>query len=118
MTPRNQQEDESAIRNLQSKTQNPKFHMSALPTPTQSQRNSVTISVNGLEVLAYAGETVHAALLASGFQTLRRAGQEPRGVFCGMGVCYDCLITVNGRPRQRACMTLVHDQMEIKLDVD
>jgi predicted molibdopterin-dependent oxidoreductase YjgC len=35
-----------------------------------------------------------------------------------MGVCYDCLITVNGRPRQRACMTLVHDQMEIELDVD
>jgi len=92
--------------------------MTDLRIPTQSRQGRVTISVNGLQVRAYAGETVHAALLASGFQTLRRAGKEPRGVFCGMGVCYDCLITVNGRPRQRACMTLVHDQMEIELDVD
>ncbi len=92
--------------------------MPALPTPAQSRQDRVSILVNGLQVRAYAGETVHAALLAGGFQALRLAGQEPRGIFCGMGVCYDCLITVNGRSRQRACMTLVHDQMEIELDVD
>ncbi|MCF8038149.1 MAG: (2Fe-2S)-binding protein, partial [Desulfohalobiaceae bacterium] len=46
------------------------------------------------------------------------AGSEPRGFFCGMGVCYDCLVTVDGRPGTRACMTQVEDRMEVELDVD
>ncbi|MGD8950236.1 MAG: 2Fe-2S iron-sulfur cluster-binding protein [Desulfobacterales bacterium] len=33
-----------------------------------------------------------------------------------MGVCYDCLVTINGVPNQRACMTLVEDRMEIRVD--
>ncbi len=95
-----------------------KFHMSDLGVTTHSRQDKVTIYVNGLAVPASSGGNVHAALQAAGFQILRRAGLEPRGIFCGMGVCYDCLITVNGRPGQRACMTPVHDQMEIQLDVD
>ena len=92
--------------------------MTDLRVPTHPRQNRITISVNGLAVPAYTGESVHAALQAGGFQILRRAGQEPRGLFCGMGVCYECLVTVNGCPGQRACMTPVQDRMEIELDVD
>ncbi|MCF8105267.1 MAG: (2Fe-2S)-binding protein [Desulfohalobiaceae bacterium] len=92
--------------------------MSDLRIPTHPRKEKITVYVNGREVLAYAGESLHAALLAAGFFVLRRAGSEPRGFFCGMGVCYDCLVTVDGRPGQRACMTRVEDRMEVELDVD
>ncbi len=60
--------------------------------------------------------TVHAALTAAGIAPLRRTlSGGNRGVFCGMGLCYECLVTVNRIPDQRACMTVVHDGMEIQI---
>ena len=78
----------------------------------------IKIFVNGAEVVAYEGETVLAALIASGRKKLRKSRQtgEPRGALCGMGVCYECLVSVNGAPQQRACQTQVRDGMEIGLD--
>ena len=78
----------------------------------------IRIVVNGEGCTAYEGETVHAALLAAGYRVLRKTpqGHQPRGIFCGMGVCYDCLVTINGAPNQRACMTRVEDRMEIEID--
>ena len=78
----------------------------------------ITIVVNGQACIAYEGETVHAALLAAGYRVLRKTAKtnQPRGIFCGMGVCYDCLVTINDVPNQRACMTPVEDCMEIQVD--
>lgn len=78
----------------------------------------IKIVVNGKACTAYEGETVHAALLAAGYRVLRktRRTHQPRGIFCGMGVCYDCLVTINGAPNQRACMTRVEDRMEVEID--
>jgi predicted molibdopterin-dependent oxidoreductase YjgC len=61
------------------------------------------------EILAEPGQSIGAALIAAGHRSWRttRHGGEPRGIFCGIGVCFDCLITVNGRPNQRACLTEV-----------
>ena len=59
------------------------------------------------EIPAEPGQSVGAALIAAGYRswrTTRHAG-APRGIFCGIGVCFDCLVTVNGRPSQRACLT-------------
>lgn len=83
-----------------------------------SRGAKIKIVVNGQACTAYEGETVHAALLAAGCRVLRKTAKsgQPRGIFCGMGVCYDCLVTINGIPNQRACMTLVEDRMEIKVD--
>ena len=74
------------------------------------------ITVDGQHVEAYAGETVAAVLAASGRKVLRHTekAQEPRGVFCGMGICFDCLVTVNGAPNVRACMTPVQAGMVIE----
>ena len=51
------------------------------------------------------GQTVGAALMNAGVYSWRvtRRGGARRGLFCGIGVCYDCLVTVNGVPNQRAC---------------
>jgi aerobic-type carbon monoxide dehydrogenase small subunit (CoxS/CutS family) len=74
----------------------------------------VTISVNGEKVKAHIGETVAAVLLVENLYAMRTTiAGEPRGVFCGMGICFDCLVVVNGIPNTRACMTWVTDAMVI-----
>ena len=52
------------------------------------------------------GQTVGAALWAHGVRSWRssRVGGRPRGLFCGIGTCFDCLITADGEPNQRACL--------------
>ena len=72
----------------------------------------------GKQIPAYQGETVAAALLAAGIRGLRRAEGGPRGLFCGMGICFDCLVTVNGKSNLRACVTFAQpgDKVEIKHD--
>jgi 2Fe-2S iron-sulfur cluster binding domain len=61
------------------------------------------------EIAAHPGQSIAAALIAAGHRSWRstRVGGEPRGAFCGIGVCFDCLVTVNGRPNQRACLVEV-----------
>jgi len=92
--------------------------MEDLRIPSLSRGAKIRIFVNGREAAAYEGETVLAALIASGVRTLRRSRVhgEGRGFLCGMGVCYECLVSINGRANQRACMTEVEDRMEIGVD--
>jgi predicted molibdopterin-dependent oxidoreductase YjgC len=70
---------------------------------------------DGQELPAYEGETVAAALLAAGRRTFRRTARrgEPRGPFCGMGVCFECLVCIDGRPNRRACQVPVADGMRV-----
>jgi hypothetical protein len=71
---------------------------------------------DGQTLPAYEGETVAAALLAAGRRTFRRTGRrgEPRGLFCGMGVCFDCLVCIDGRPNLRACQVPVAEGMRVQ----
>ncbi|MFI0806534.1 (2Fe-2S)-binding protein [Streptomyces echinatus] len=70
---------------------------------------SRTVTFDGRPLAALPGQTVAAALWAAGVTAWRstRGTGRPRGVFCGIGVCFDCLVTVNGRPNQRACLVPV-----------
>jgi predicted molibdopterin-dependent oxidoreductase YjgC len=62
------------------------------------------ITVDEEPLTAEAGQTIAGALLAAGRRSWRRAPSgAPRGVFCGIGVCFDCLVTVNGVRDVRAC---------------
>ena len=68
----------------------------------------VRLRFDGREIEALEGETIAAALAAADIVAVRQARSgAPRGPFCGMGVCFDCLVTVDGRPSQRACLTKV-----------
>jgi predicted molibdopterin-dependent oxidoreductase YjgC len=66
-----------------------------------------TFQFDGRSIAAHPGETIGASLLAAGIRHLRttRRGGRPRGLFCGIGHCFDCLVTVNGVASQRACLT-------------
>ncbi|MEU3314358.1 (2Fe-2S)-binding protein [Streptomyces sp. NPDC006662] len=68
------------------------------------------IEFDGRELPAEEGQSLAAVLWAAGILAWRttREGGAPRGAFCGIGVCYDCLVTVNGRPNQRACLVPAH----------
>ena len=74
-----------------------------------------TFTLDGIAVTAFPGETIAAALLAAGIRGLRRTqnGDRPRGLFCGMGVCFDCLVTADGRTHLRACLTVVEPGMQV-----
>jgi D-hydroxyproline dehydrogenase subunit gamma len=73
------------------------------------------VVLDGRPVTAFAGETVAALLVVdSGLWARRTTGGAARGIYCGMGVCFDCLVVVDGVPNTRACMTLVADGMRIE----
>ena len=75
----------------------------------------VRLRFDGREIEALTGETIAAALAAADIVAVRQARSgAPRGPFCGMGVCFDCLVTVDGRPNQRACLTKAAAGMEVR----
>jgi D-hydroxyproline dehydrogenase subunit gamma len=90
--------------------------MTRLPLEPGLERGPrVTIELDGTSVEAYEGDTVAAVLLALGEAATRRTVRgEPRGLFCGMGVCFDCLVVVDGVPNTRACMTWVRDGLRVQ----
>jgi len=78
---------------------------------------TITITLDGAPLQAYLGDTIAGALLANGQRAWRRTeGGEPRGMFCGMGICFDCLVTVDGVSNVRACITPVVDGMVVKTE--
>lgn len=76
---------------------------------------TVEFRFDGRPVPGHLGEPVAAALLAAGIRTLRRheAHGDPRGLFCGIGHCYECQVTVNGQPGVRACLTPVQAGLRV-----
>src|SRR5437762_898750 len=77
--------------------------------------NAVRFQFDGRALDALEGETIAAALAAADVVAVRQARSgAPRGPFCGMGVCFDCLVTVDGRPSQRACLTKVEAGMDVR----
>src|SRR5215831_19913933 len=86
-----------------------------LKHPDLRPAGPIAFRFDGRELLALPGETIAATLAAADIVAVRQARSgAPRGPFCGMGVCFDCLVTVNGRPSQRACLTKVEAGMDVR----
>lgn len=95
--------------------------LGASETPGDAGRSGstpkvVTASFDGHPLKAEPGQSVGAALVAQGILAWRstRKGARPRGIFCGIGVCYDCLVTIDGAANERACLVEVREGMQIK----
>jgi glycine/D-amino acid oxidase-like deaminating enzyme len=85
-----------------------------LKHPDMRPAVAIGIRFDGRELPALPGETIAAALAAADIVAVRQARSgAPRGPFCGMGVCFDCLVTVNGQPNQRACLSKVEEGMDV-----
>ena len=84
-----------------------------LPDPDADR---VEIFLEGQRVVARRGDTVAAALLACGRLACRTTALSgaARGPYCMMGVCFDCLVTIDGRPNQQGCMVHVREGMRIE----
>lgn len=81
----------------------------------QKEIEWVTILVNGRPMKAKKGEMILAALLSEDMIVNRYTTKrhEPRGIFCGIGQCTDCMMVVNGIPNVRTCITPVEDGMTV-----
>ncbi len=80
--------------------------------------DSLAFEFEGREIRGRPGETLAAALTAAGERELRETkGGERRGLFCGMGVCQECLVEIDGRGNQRACMTRLDGPLSVRRQV-
>ena len=78
---------------------------------------SVTLTINGTRVRVPAGCMVSAAILRAGVTTFRRSlTGEARGPLCGMGVCFECRVTIDGAEHCRSCQTLCENGMDVRTD--
>jgi len=86
------------------------------PHSSSSQDSLIQVEIDGTTVSAYAGETVAAVLMLSGTRIFTKASRYNlnRSLFCGMGVCHQCLVTVDGVRDVRACMTTVRSGTKIE----
>ena len=76
----------------------------------------ITWTLDGATLTAISGQSVAAAMISHGERINRttRIDNSPRGVFCGIGSCFDCLVVVDGIANQRACITDVREGMSIQ----
>ena len=77
---------------------------------------TLVLKVDGREIRAREGDTVAAALLAAGIKHIRTTpvSGAPRAPYCLMGVCFDCLVTINGVGSRQACLVPVHEGMTVE----
>jgi sarcosine oxidase subunit alpha len=73
----------------------------------------VTLTVNGTPVVVPAGATVAVAMVMAGQACRISVSGEDRGPLCGMGVCFECRVAINGTPHARSCQVLCEQSMDV-----
>jgi len=76
----------------------------------------ITFTFNDKQLEGESGQSVSAALIAHGERIARhtRFRSSPRGAYCGIGVCFDCVLTIDGVANQRSCLTQISDGMKVE----
>jgi sarcosine oxidase subunit alpha len=78
---------------------------------------TVGLFVNGVAVTMPAGSMVSAAIMKTGLTLFRRSATgEPRGPLCGMGICFECRVTIDGEAHCRSCQTVCRNGMDVRTD--
>ena len=87
--------------------------------PRTSELETVTITFDGKALTVPAGISVAAALLVSGVHDFRSSvvGQVPRAPYCMMGVCFECLVEIDGVPARQSCLVPVKDGMAVRRQI-
>lgn len=81
--------------------------------PQSTER--VKISVDGADVIVSVGTSVAAAVLTAGVARLRRSVTgEARSALCGMGICFECRLTIDGKAHARSCQIICSDGMVVR----
>lgn len=92
------------------------MRMESHPILQFERGEKVSFIYNGQVVEGYSNETIAAALHAAGIRELGHSSKlhRPRGLFCAIGNCSSCFMTVNGEPNVRVCVTRVEDGMVVE----
>ena len=87
-----------------------------LPGHQAGAAGTVSVLVNGAVVRMSPASSLAAGLLAAGITAVRVSpvGGEQRAPYCMMGVCFECLVEVNGKPNQQACLITPENGMEVR----
>jgi sarcosine oxidase subunit alpha len=79
---------------------------------------TLTLVVNGVSVEMPAGSMVSAAIMKTGVYAFRSSVTgEPRGPLCGMGICFECRVTIDGEPHCRSCQTVCRNGMDVRTNL-
>jgi len=78
--------------------------------------SQLTVTVNGVAVEVAVGATVAVAAALAGQSCRTSVSGQPRGPLCGMGICFECRMTINGTPHCRSCQILCEPGMEVRTD--
>lgn len=88
-----------------------------MPTDAPADPQHVTLLIDGEPTAVSSGCSVAVALLSAGVMSFRRSVTgEPRAPLCGMGICYECRVTIDGEPHQKSCMVVVAAGMKVVTD--
>ncbi len=78
---------------------------------------SITLTVNGVPITVQAGTVVAVAVIRAGQTTFRKSATgQARGPLCGMGICFECRVTVDGQPHVRSCQVVCRNGMDVHTD--
>ena len=89
-----------------------------MSTEAPMNQDTITLTVDGEQIQAPAGRSLAAVLMLQAGQIAwrrTRFEQEPRGLFCGIGICFDCLVSVDGSAPMRACLLPAADGMQVQI---
>jgi len=75
--------------------------------------SQLTVTVNGAPVVVPSGATVAVAMVMAGQACRISVSGEPRGPLCGMGICFDCRVAIDGNPHVRSCQVLCEPGMSV-----
>lgn len=80
------------------------------------EQDECSFTFDGKVYKGYKGDTIASALLANGVRQLRvhEESGNPRGIYCNIGHCFECRVTVNGKTGVRACMTEIKEGMTVE----
>jgi len=78
--------------------------------------NEIHLRVNGAEVSVPEGVTVAVAMVIAGASCRVSVAGEPRGPLCGMGICFECRVSINGHAHYRSCQIICEPGMDVRTD--
>jgi aerobic-type carbon monoxide dehydrogenase small subunit (CoxS/CutS family) len=76
--------------------------------------NQLSVTINGTPVIVPSGTTVAVAMALAGQVCRTSVSGEPRGPLCGMGICFECRVVVDGNPHVRSCQVVCQQGMEVE----
>ena len=89
------------------------------PIVNYHKGEEIHFTMDGKPLTAKKGDCIAAALIANGIHAFRRTPKldKPRGLYCGIGQCNDCVVIVNGVPNVRSCVTPVEEGMQVETQI-